>query len=140
MVTVLNGFPLPVVERVTRPETGLQLRCTFAPRTAEIYKACQEANEDYQRARRFMTWGSRNEKPVDAQPREQRSSYAELVAKYGPTFGIGVETKSAIAKAQAPTLDHIVDAYAGSNTAERLMAPAGRRTGRAGYFVKEDQS
>lgn len=136
MVTVLNGFSLDVVERVTRPETGLQLTCVHAPRIAEIYAACHKVNDEFVRAARYRNFGSRNERPVEKQPRETRPSYAELKAKYGENWGIDTRAPSRNEPQAVPTILHVAEAYAGTDAASRLLAPIGKRQGRGGVLVE----
>lgn len=81
MVTVLSDFSLGIVRFVTSDETGLQRRCTFPPRMAEIVAACNEAAATIDRMNRFHNWGRRNEPALPLTG--PRPSLEELKARYG---------------------------------------------------------
>lgn len=129
IVTVLNSYPIDVVETATRPETGMQRKFVYPPRTAQIVQFCDEVYADRLRNERFANWGK--DAPV-IEDRSNRPTYAELVAKYGPTFGIGEPpTARAETTVAAPTIEQVAEAYAETDAAKRLLvAPVGKRQGR----------
>jgi hypothetical protein len=84
---VLEQYPDDVIMYVTDPRTGIQRTSTFPPSIAEIVAACDARVEWLNRRERYRNWGKDNVQVLES-PREKRPTYDELIAKYGPNFGL----------------------------------------------------
>jgi hypothetical protein len=137
MVNVLKGYPLSVVDRLTnesKPE-ALQLKHKFPPRLAEIKEAADALmSEKTQREARASRIAEQIAARAEAeQPKGDRPSYAELKAKYGPTFGIdpdGGERKVVENTFRTMNGDELRAYYANhSEQSKGLTGSAGTRKG-----------
>lgn len=88
MVTVLMGYSFPIVNEVTRPESGLQRTCKFPPRIAEIVEACDAIAARVARFSRYQNWGKETIAARLEGPAVPKPTAEEMAAKYGPNFGI----------------------------------------------------
>jgi hypothetical protein len=84
---VFEQYPDDVIVYVTDPRTGIQRTSTFPPSIAEIVAACDARVAWLRRMERYRNWGKSNVQVLDS-PREKRPTYDELIAKYGPKFGL----------------------------------------------------
>jgi hypothetical protein len=86
-VEVLSDYSDVIVQHVTSNKTGIQRRSKFPPRIAELVAACDEAASRIERHRRYVNWGRNNQSAIEG-PQAPKPSYDELIAKYGPNFGL----------------------------------------------------
>jgi hypothetical protein len=84
---VLEQYSGEIVVYVTDPRTGVQRGSVFPPSIAEVVSACDARNAELQRIERYNNWGRNNDRKLES-PRGNRPSYKELIAKYGPNFGL----------------------------------------------------
>src|ERR1700694_2849012 len=84
---VLEQYSDEIVVYVTDPRTGIQRTIRWPPTIAEVVSACDARNAELQRSNRYRNWGRNNELKLET-PKAKRPSYEELIAKYGPKFGL----------------------------------------------------
>lgn len=114
---VLEDYSDGIIAFVTSPKTGIQRRLKFAPRVAELVTACDEAAAILERTRRYSNWG-RNQTLAIEGPTVPKPTHEELLAKYGPNFGLdptGGE-RVAVAAVPAPTWARIDETYGADPT------------------------
>lgn len=100
----LQEYPDEVILFVTSPTTGLQRTSKFPPTLTEVIEACDRRAAELKRQERFRNWGAGNDHtPMLEAPKEQRSSYAELKAKFGDSWGI--ENPDVVARAKPQPID-----------------------------------
>ena len=144
MVNVLKAYPLSVVDRLTNESNheALQLKHKFPPRLAEIKEAAdaimtEKAQRQARESRLPEQLAARSEAEA---PKGDRPSYAELKAKYGPTFGIdtGNDRKAVEKPFQAPTADELRAYYANhTEQSKSLTGSAGKRKGTKAHVSSE---
>jgi hypothetical protein len=83
---VLEQYSDDIVVYVTDPRTGIQRSIRWPPTIAEVVSACDARHAELQRIERYRNWG-RNERRLES-PKDNRPSYEELIAKFGPNFGL----------------------------------------------------
>jgi hypothetical protein len=81
---VLEQYPNEVVVYVTDPRTGVQRGCKWPPTIAEITEACDRRVGDLERAKRFATWGERNERYQLPPPIEEYDVPGRLAQVFVP--------------------------------------------------------
>lgn len=111
---IFSQYPDDVVEFVTSPLTGIQRKIKFPPTIEEIVSACDARVADKSRAHRYRNWGrSGDALAIDGPKDEERPTYDELQAKYGPNFGLGaaVEEARQAARTPAPTAEQLRHHY-----------------------------
>jgi hypothetical protein len=84
---VLEQYSDEIVVYVTDPRTGVQRGSVWPPSIAEVVRACNARNAEVQRSERYRNWGRNNDRKLES-PKGNRPSYEELIAKYGPNFGL----------------------------------------------------
>ncbi len=84
---VLEQYADEIVVYVTDPRTGVQRGSVWPPSIAEVVRACVVRNAELQRTERYRNWGRNNDRKLES-PKGNRPSYEELIAKYGPNFGL----------------------------------------------------
>lgn len=92
---VLTGYPQDVVDYVTAPGTGIQSEAgrRFPPTPGEIRAACDDRMAslfrrfEYQERPKTIE-AKVAEREAEKAERENRPSYDDLIAKYGPNFGL----------------------------------------------------
>jgi hypothetical protein len=133
-VSVLEDYSDAIVAFVTSPKTGVQRRIKFPPRVAELVEACDEAAAALERSRRYANWGCNNVKAIEG-PQEPKPSHDEMIAKYGPNFGLGFVDSARVAASPvpAPTWDRIAETYAADPS--RIRALTEREPVRGDYHA-----
>jgi hypothetical protein len=108
-VEVLLDFSDRIVDHVTSNRTGIQRRIKFPPRLAELVQACDEAATHFDRFDRLTRKPPKEIEP----PREARPTREEMLAKYGPNYGVPDVTDERIGTKSIPTpsWDTIVATY-----------------------------
>lgn len=86
-IEVLSGYSEVVVEFVTSNTTGIQRRVKFPPRIAELVEACDEAAAHIAKYARYQNWGKSQTAMLEGPP-VHRPSEEEMLAKYGPNYGL----------------------------------------------------
>jgi hypothetical protein len=84
---VLEQYSDVIVVYVTDPRTGVQRRSVWPPSIAEVVSACDARHAELQRIERYKNWGRNNDRRLE-NPKDNRPSYEELIAKYGRNFGL----------------------------------------------------
>jgi hypothetical protein len=84
---VLEQYPDDVIVYITDPRTGVQRGKNWPPTIAEIVTACDDRIAHLKRIERYENWGKRNSSLLEGQ-RPENPSYEELIAKFGPNFGL----------------------------------------------------
>lgn len=107
---VFSQYPDDVIEYVCDPRTGVQRGQKFPPTISEIVEACDARISDMKRRERYQNWG-KNEAPLLEGPREERPTYDQLKAKYGPDWGITVAEQKRGPPVPAPTIDQLRHHY-----------------------------
>ena len=90
---ILTGYPQEVVDYVTAPVTGIQTRIKHHPVQAEVRAACEDRMaflfRRFEHQERPKTIEAKvAEREAEKAERENRPSYDDLIAKYGPNFGL----------------------------------------------------
>lgn len=95
LAVVLLNFPLPIIDYVTAPGTGIQAQRgrRFPPTPGEVRQACEDALAMFEHAFEHATKPKRieqakAEREQEKRDRSERPSYEDLKAKYGPNFGL----------------------------------------------------
>jgi hypothetical protein len=84
---VLEQYCDEVVLYVTNPRTGIQRRSIWPPSIAEVVRACDARQAELHRIERYKNWGRNNDPKLEG-PKVNKPSYDELIAKFGPNFGL----------------------------------------------------
>lgn len=145
IVNVLKAYPLKVIDRLTNETKGeaLQLKHKWPPKLAEIKEAAEAIMTEKAREQRRADRVAQQQADTAERmaPREGRPSYADLLAKYGPNFGIDVNgdaRKSVENTFRAPTADQLRAYYANHTTESKsLTGSAGKRKGTSGHVSSE---
>jgi hypothetical protein len=135
LAQILASYPESVINAVTHPTRGLQTRCTFRPKPAEVRAACDAEMAPIIREdeRRMRLGETRKMLAAPSIPRAARPSIEDIKAKLGPDYGIertGARPKEpgktlAELKAEAATWDIEVSSELISNIAEKSAQNAG---------------
>lgn len=93
LCAILCGYPQEVVDYVTAPLTGVQTRIKHHPVQAEIRAACEDRMAFlfrlYEHQERPKVIEAKvAEREAQKAERANRPTYDDLVAKYGPNFGL----------------------------------------------------
>lgn len=136
MVNVLKAYPLKVVDLLTNEShsEALQLKHKFPPRLAEIKDAADAIMEGRAEkiAYRNRVEQQLAERAEHEKPKGDRPSYAELLAKFGPNFGLdpsGGERKSVETTFKAKTVEELRVHYAAHpQRITELTGTSGTRT------------
>lgn len=87
LAAILAAYPESVILAVTDPVRGVQTKCLYRPKAAEIKSACEAEMEpirrETERRRRFESSSH-----LLAGPKLERPSIEEIKAKLGPDYGI----------------------------------------------------
>lgn len=148
MVKVLSAYPLSVVNRLTNEglSEALQLKHKFPPRLAEIKEAAEAimSNRVKEVQLKERLTQQRAETAERMAPRGDRPTYAQLLEKYGPNFGIDPDggARKAVEKTfRAPTVDELRAYYAEHTTESKsLTGSAGTRKGTNAHVGSERSS
>lgn len=136
MVNVLKAYPLKVVDLLTNEShsEALQLKHKFPPRLAEIKDAADAIMEGRAEkiAYRNRVEQQLAERAEHEKPKGDRPSYAELLAKFGPNFGLdpsGGDTRKVVEKPfKTMTVDELSAHYAANpDRITKLTGAAGTR-------------
>jgi hypothetical protein len=79
--TVLEDYPVAIIDQVTHPKTGIQRTCKFPPSIAEVVEACEKAMApEREREEQARKWREQHEKDQAqiAASQTYRPSEAEL--------------------------------------------------------------
>jgi hypothetical protein len=112
VAAVLSAYPLDVVRYVCDPRTGLPGSSKWMPNPAEVKAACDEQLAWLAKVERFQNWG----KPPADQKRitheeKPRPTREEMLAKYGPNWGLETIDKPRETRAPAPTIEQLRHHY-----------------------------
>lgn len=99
MGLLLEGYGDDVIEQASniRNSLSIQRSCKFPPNAFEAAECCDRIFADLQRHRRLMAERPvlplrprESNPPPTILPRDQRTSYDELKARFGPNWGLKV--------------------------------------------------
>lgn len=95
LAVVLLNYPLPIIDYVTAPGTGVQAQVgrRFPPTPGELRLACDDALSMFERAHENATRPTAVEAAkiaakAEEEDRAERKSYDELKAKFPPNWGL----------------------------------------------------
>lgn len=90
VVRVLSNYPIEIVQRVVDPVTGLPSKVKWLPTIPEILSACEEIAGVQRRTAEYDERSKRQfeERAAEDAAREIRPTKEDMLAKYGPNFGL----------------------------------------------------
>jgi hypothetical protein len=120
MCSVFEDYSDELIKFATDPKTGVQRRCKWPPKIAEVVAFCDERIEYIAKMERFKNWGKKDALMLEG-PQEPKPTLEELHAKYGKDWGIGADDARVKTMEPAPTWDKITADYqADPSRIERL--------------------
>jgi hypothetical protein len=120
MCSVFEDYSDEVIKFATDPKTGVQRRCKWPPKLAEVVEFCDEPIAYIAKMNRFKNWGKPDPLMLEG-PREPRPTLDEMHAKYGKDWGLGRDEASVKTMEPAPSWDSVVaQMQADPSTLERL--------------------
>jgi hypothetical protein len=125
MCSVFEDYSDEVIRFATDPKTGVQRRCKWPPKLADVVEFCDERIAYIAKMNRFKNWGKGDRLLLEG-PQVPRPTLDEMHAKYGKDWGLedpggarfGTEAK------QAPSWDSVVaQMQLDPSIVQRLIAP-----------------
>jgi hypothetical protein len=101
VAAIFTLYAPDVVQFVCDPRTGLAKKHKWPPALQEVHEACTDRIADLERVRRYSNWGEDRERAKDQgglppPPPEKRPTREQLLAKYGPDWGLGNTNMGAV--------------------------------------------
>lgn len=116
VAATLAHYPDEIITEVTHPVSGLPSRQKWLPSVSEVRMACEDAMGPYDRIRAHkeriaQQLADRERYEQERELAKRRPTYDDMKAKYGDTWGIGVQTAKQKAAEPAPTADQLRHHY-----------------------------
>jgi hypothetical protein len=110
MCSVFEDYSDEVIKFATDPKTGVQRRCKWPPKLADVVEFCDERIAYIAKMNRFKNWGKGDTLLLEG-PQEPKPTLEELHAKYGKDWGLGRDDVHIKSMTPAPPWDHIIEQY-----------------------------
>jgi hypothetical protein len=126
MCSVFEDYPDPIIIFATDPKTGVQRRCKWPPKLAEVVEFCDERIGYIAKMERFKNWGKPDALMIEG-PKVPKPTREETEAKYGKNWGIdqsGGKERIAADDKPAQSWDRVVaQMQSDPSTIARLTGP-----------------
>jgi hypothetical protein len=108
MCSVFEDYSDELIKFATDPKTGVQRRCKWPPKIAEVVAFCDERIEYIAKMERFKNWGKSNAPMIEG-PKVPKPTREEMETKYGKDYGMsGFDERAGTEAKSAPSWDHVV--------------------------------